>query len=146
MRFSQTPMSSRSKILICATVLLAAFVTSLIHDRVRTPGAALTSHNYIDRPIGSYWVNGHWGGNGGVTCCWSIDGNTAKVAWLLSMSKAQEDLGIKIERHEVQVHLPSRNRGDDTLHVYFLPNNRIELEWASTVLDPRPHSTESLPR
>lgn len=106
----------------------------------------LTSENYTDRPIFSFWINDHWGGNGGVTCYWSIAGNTAKVAWILSMSKAQEDQGMKIERHEVQVHLPSRNRGDVTLHVYFLPSTRIELLWASTVLDPRHHSTESLPR
>lgn len=136
----------RPKILISVALLLAAFSIPFIHDRVRTPGAALTSHNYTDRPIGSYWVNDHWSGNGGVTCCWSISGESAKVAWILSMSQAQENQGMKIERHEAQLALPERSPGDDTLHVYFFPNNRIELVWAATTLDTLPRPTEVLMR
>ncbi|MBA5979108.1 DUF3304 domain-containing protein [Pseudomonas sp. Y5-11] len=136
----------RTKILVSVGMLLAAFSIPLIHDRVRTPGAALTSHNYTERPIGSYWVNDQWGGNGGVTCCWSISGESAKVVWILSMSQAQENQGMKIERHETQVALPERSPGDDTLHVYFLPNNRIELVWAAKMLDTLPLRTEALMR
>jgi hypothetical protein len=129
------------KILLSVAVLIGAFVTYLVNNHIRTPGAALTSHNHTDRPVGSYWVNDHWGGNGGVTCCWSISGDSAKVVWILSLSKTQEEQGMKIERHEAQVPLPSRNPGEDTLHVYFFPNNQIQLVWASTTLDPRYRTT-----
>lgn len=120
-------------ILIIAVPFLAFF----IYSQNRMPGAALTSHNYMDRPVGSYWVNDNWGGNGGVTCCWDISGENAKLVWILSMSKAQEDQGMKIERHEALLPLPKRKAGDDTLHVYFLPENKIELLWSATTLDTR---------
>lgn len=29
----------------------------------RTPGAMLTSENYTNRPIFSFWINDFWGGN-----------------------------------------------------------------------------------
>jgi hypothetical protein len=31
--------------------------------------------------------------------------------------------------------MPERKAGDDTLHVYFLPENSVELVWSSTTLD-----------
>nr|WP_052032677.1 hypothetical protein [Pseudomonas sp. RIT288] len=62
------------------------------------------------------------------------------------MSQAQENQGMKIERHETQVALPERSPGDDTLHGYFLPNNRIELVWAAKTLDTLPLPTEALMR
>lgn len=132
------------RLLTSVAVVLAAFLIPFVHDRIRVPGAALTSHNYTDRPIGSYWVNDHWGGNGGVTCCWAISGESAKVVWILSMSRVKENQGMKIGRHETQVALPARSPGDDTLHVYFFSNNRIELFWAATTLDTLPHPMDAL--
>lgn len=70
-----------------------------------------------------------------MTCCSKMSGDTAKVVWILSMSKAQEDQGMKIERHEELMPMPKRKAGDDTLHVYFLPGNKIELTWSATTLD-----------
>jgi len=98
----------------------------------------------MERPVGSYWVNDNWGGNGGVTCCWKMSGDTAKVVWILSMSKAQEDQGMKIERHEAVLPMPKRNAEDDTLHVYFLPGNNMELMWSATTLDTKSPSTKSV--
>jgi len=42
---------------------------------------------------------------------------------------------MKIERHEELMPMPKRKAGDDTLHVYFLPGNKIELTWSATTLD-----------
>jgi len=123
--------SSAIGILTLSFLVLALFV----YNSTRTPGAALTSHNYMNRPVGSYWVNDHWGGNGGVTCCWDLSGDHAKIVWILSLSKSQEEQGMTIERQEALLPMPERKAGDDTLHVYFLPENSIELVWSSTTLD-----------
>ncbi|WP_143493660.1 DUF3304 domain-containing protein [Pseudomonas sp. B25(2017)] len=122
---------------IAILIIAIPFLILFIYSKTRVPGAALTSHNYMDRPVGSYWVNDNWGGNGGVTCCWDISGENAKLVWILSMSKAQEDLGMKIEKHRALLPLPKRKPGQDTLHVYFLPGNKIELMWSTTTLDTR---------
>lgn len=125
-------------------LIVGIFVMAVhIYNKTRTPGAALTSHNYMERPIGSYWVNDNWGGNGGVTCCWKMPEDTAKVVWILSMSKAQEDQGMKIERHEALLPMPKRKPEDDTLHIYFLPGNKIELMWSATTLDTKSSSEKS---
>ncbi len=42
---------------------------------------------------------------------------------------------MKIERHEALLPMPKRKAEDDTLHVYFLPGNKIELMWSATTLD-----------
>ncbi|WP_440972590.1 DUF3304 domain-containing protein [Pseudomonas koreensis] len=131
---NQRKWRNRSLVIGILTISLL-FLAFYFYKETRIPGAALTSHNYTDRPVGSYWVNDNWGGNGGVTCCWKISGETAKVAWILSMSKAQEDQGMKIERHEALLPMPKRKAEDDTLHVYFLPGNKIELMWSATTLD-----------
>ena len=131
---------------IVILILAVFFVGLYIYSKTRISGTALTSHNYMNRPVGSYWVNDNWGGNGGVTCCSKMSGDTAKVVWILSMSKAQEDQGMKIERHEELMPMPKRKAGDDTLHVYFLPGNKIELTWSATTLDKnsfRENTTES---
>ncbi|WP_428976906.1 DUF3304 domain-containing protein [Halomonas caseinilytica] len=98
-------------------------------------GGTLQSHSYIDRPIYSYWVNDNWGGNlgphgGKTTCCWSLGGDTAEVVWILSMSRAQQEQGMKQERHSVTLPMPKRSREDRYLHVHFLPENRVELVWS----------------
>jgi len=130
--------------MLCLAIVLLPLLALYLYGALRTSGAALMSHNYMDRPVGSYWVNDNWGGNGGVTCCWRLKGPTAKVVWILSMSQAQEDQGMKIERHEIEVPMPPRKPGDDTLHVYFFPGNRIELVLASTMLSPL-HYPDGIP-
>ncbi|MDI3353167.1 DUF3304 domain-containing protein [Pseudomonas sp. UYIF39] len=115
----------RRSLVIGFLVLLLPTIGSYLYGVLRTLGAALISHNYTDRPIGSFWVNDFWGGNlavmggGGVMCCQNIDASKAKVVWILSMSQAQENQGMKIERHEIEVQMPERKTGDDTLHVFF---------------------------
>lgn len=104
---------------------------------------ALVIHNWQDRPISSYSVNDIWGGNalaykynqysigtgGGVTCCEIIKGDIAIVKWRLGVKGSQYDIGIRPENHQIKIILPERKEGDDTLHVHFLPGNKVKLEW-----------------
>lgn len=123
------------------TWIQVALVASLLaywgwHEFLRMPtGGSLRSYSHIDRPIYSYWVNDNWGGNlgaygGGTTCCWSFEGDTAKVVWILSMSREQQRQGMVKERHSVSLPMPERTRDDRYLHVHFLPNDRVKLVWS----------------
>jgi len=124
----------RRRLVLCLAIVLLPLLALYLYGVLRTPGAALMSHNYMDRPVFSYWVNDNWGGNGGVTCCWRLKGPTAKVVWILDMTRQQQLEGAKEERHEIEVPMPPRKSGDDTLHVHFFPGNRVELAWASTTI------------
>ncbi|WP_355661867.1 DUF3304 domain-containing protein [Halomonas salifodinae] len=97
---------------------------------------SLAGHNHIDRPIFSYWVDGNWGGNGGTTCCWSFKGDTVEVTWILSMTGEQERAGMESERHSITLPMPDYTRGDQYLHVHFLPGNRVEMAWSPTLQSP----------
>lgn len=101
----------------------------LLWQSQRPGGAFLYGHNHTDRPIFSYWVNDNWGGNGGITCCWRIRGDTLKVTWILSRTRAQAEEGVEEEQHELEIPNPLRQRLDDSLHVHFLPGNRVRLAW-----------------
>ncbi len=122
--------------------LLLPLLALYIYGALRTPGAMLTSENYMDRPVGSYWVNDFWGGNlaamggGGIMCCRRLDGPTAKVVWILSLSQAQENQGMKIERHEIELPMPQRGREDRYLHVRFDPGNKVRLGWSPDLFSP----------
>lgn len=108
----------------------------LLWQYQRPGGAFLYGHNHMDRPIFSYWVNDNWGGNGGVTCCWRIQGDTLKVVWIVSRTRAQAEQGIEEERHEMEIPNPPRQRLDDTLHVHFLPDNQVRLAWNHSAASP----------
>ena len=145
----------RRRLLLCLLAVLLPFAAYFAYALMRTPGAALMSHNYMDRPIFSYWVNDNWGGNGGVTCCWRLDGPTAKVVWILGRTGEQVRQGLKRERHEIELPMPPRKRGDDTLHVLFFSGNRVELIWSASMLNPlqypngipdKPKTTERIPQ
>lgn len=129
----------RHKLLLCALALVLPLGLYLTQALLKSPPAALISFNYMDRPVFSYWVNDNWGGNGGVTCCWSLDSSTARVVWILGRTGAQVRQGLKKERHEIELPMPPRKSSDDTLHVYFLPGNKIELAWSNTMLNLREH-------
>jgi len=108
----------------------------LLWQYQRPGGAFLYGHNHMDRPIFSYWVNDNWGGNGGVTCCWRIQGDTLKVVWILDVTQKQFDEGLDEERYELEVPNPPRQRPDDTLHVHFLPGNQVRLAWNHSAASP----------
>ncbi len=133
----------RRKLLLCALALVLPLGIYLTQVLLKPPSAALISFNYMDRPISSFWVNDFWGGNlfvmggGGIMCCRHMDESTAKVVWILGRTGAQVRQGLKKERHEIELPMPPRKSGDDTLHVYFLPGNKVELAWSDTMLNLR---------
>lgn len=102
----------------------------------------LTSENYTDRPIFSFWVNDFWGGNlyvmggGGVMCCQRIEGKTVRVKWILSITGEQFEQGLRKEEHEAILPLPQQKRTDRYLHVRFLPGNVVELKWSPNLDNP----------
>lgn len=126
----------RRALIIGVLILLLPSAIFYLYGLLRTPGAMLTSENYMDRPVFSYWVNDNWGGNGGVTCCWSLDGPTAKVVWILDMTRQQQLQGAKEERHEIEVPMPPRDRDDRYLHVRFDPGNKVRLGWSPDLFSP----------
>lgn len=132
----------RRNLVIGVFVLLLPFIGSYLYNQFRTPGAMLTSENYMERPIFSFWVNDFWGGNlaamgsGGITCCQAIKGPTVKVSWILSITEEQSEQGLKQETHETTLTLPERRRIDRYLHVRFLPGNIVEIKWSPNLDNP----------
>lgn len=130
----------RRRIALSVLALLLCYATPKILALFRTPGAMLTSANYTDRPILSFWINDFWGGNlaamggGGTMCCQRIEGETVRVSWILSRTGEQLRQGVKKEDHELTLPLPRRERGDAFLHVRFLPGNIVELKWAPDLI------------
>lgn len=117
----------------------------LLWQYQRPGGAMLYSHNHTDRPIFSYWVNDIWGGNafanggGGVVCCSRVEGDTLKVVWIVSRTRAQAEQGLQEERHELSIPTPSRQRSDRYLHVHFFPGDQVRLAWSANHDTPYEH-------
>jgi hypothetical protein len=103
---------------------------------LRTPGAGLYIHNHTERPIFSYFVNDNWGGNGGVTCCWRIEGRSLKVDWIKSITRTQHNQGMREETLSLEIENPPRKRDDNTLHVHFLPEDKVRLAWSNGHISP----------
>lgn len=139
----------RRKLVIGVFVLLLPFIGSYLYNQFRTPGAMLTSENYMDRPIFSFWVDDFWGGNlfamggGGVMCCKRIIGPTVKVTWILSITGEQYRQGMRKEEHVRVLPLPERQRNDTYLHVRFLPGNIVEIKWSPSLISPFPEMPDS---
>ena len=53
------------------------------------------------------------------------------VKWRLGVKGSQYDSGMRPENYQTKIALPERKEGDDTLHVHFLPKNKIKPEWNS---------------
>src|SRR5690554_2337592 len=133
-RWRNLPRALRGLLIaLCWLLLIGGY---LLGQYLRPQGAALYGHNHTQRPIFSYWVNDKWGGNGGVTCCWRIRGDTLKVVWIVSRTRTQAEQGIEEERHELEIPNPPRQRPDDTLHVHFLPGNQVRLAWNHSAASP----------
>lgn len=132
----------RRNLAIGIFVLLMPFIGSYLYNQFRTPGAMLTSENYMDRPIFSFWVNDFWGGNlmamggGGIMCCARFEGDTIKIKWILDMTRQQQLQGAVEEHHEVDLTLPKRASGDQYLHVRFDPENKVRVGWSPDLYSP----------
>ena len=113
-------------------------------------GVALIIHSKIDRPIMVFSVNGLAGGNAGAfdpnnkyagengatTCCGSIKGKTAEVIWTLSVTGPQYEAGMRPEERRVVMPMPERKRGENDLHVHFLPGDKVLLGWSDNAWSP----------
>ncbi len=113
-------------------------------------GVTLVAHSKMDRPILGFSVNGMAGPNMGVynpnnpssgvgrntTCCGSISGKTAEVIWTVTYTRAQYNAGLRTETHKVIMPLPERKRGENDLHVHFLPGDRVLLGWSDNAFSP----------
>ncbi|MEY8710092.1 DUF3304 domain-containing protein, partial [Mangrovibacter phragmitis] len=113
-------------------------------------GVTLIIHSKLDRPILGFSVNGMAGANaaahnpnnpyaiggGGATCCGSVRGKTAEVIWMLSVTGPQYDAGMRPEQRRVEIPLPERKRGENDLHVHFLPGDRVLLGWSDNAFSP----------
>lgn len=118
------------RFLLLALAWLGLLGAPLLWHYLTPQGAALYGHNHTDRPISDYTVNGNWGGNGGVTCCWAIDGDLLEVAWIKGMTGEQFRQGIKEEQRELRISNPPRKRTDHYLHVHFFPDDQVRLAWS----------------
>jgi hypothetical protein len=134
-RWQQLPLSVQW-ILVLLSLVIIFIGPAYFKYFTKQGGAALYAHNHTDRPLYMYWVNDNWGGNGGVTCCWSIRGDQLRVVWIKSMTGAQYRKGFKDERHELLIPNPPRQRKDDTLHVHFLPGDQVRLAWSDLYTSP----------
>ena len=120
-------------------VLLAALVIVwLVWTMVfnTSKNGSLVGHNHTDRPLGRYFVDGNYGGNGGTTCCWSFKGDSVEVVWVLSVTGEQSRQGIEVERHSVELPMSEYRREDQYLHAHFIPGNRVELAWSQDMQSP----------
>lgn len=132
----------RRRIVLAVLVLLLCYATPKVLGLLRTPGAMMTSENYMDRPIYSFWVNGFWGGNlsamrgGGIMCCTRFAGDTAKITWILDMTRQQQLQGAVEEHHEIELPFPKRQPGDRYLHVRFDPGNNVRIGWSPDLWSP----------
>ncbi|MBN1086686.1 hypothetical protein JNO12_20025 [Erwinia aphidicola] len=118
---------------------------------VPTGGVALIIHSKLDRPILGFSVNGLAGGiasahdpnhkyvsesGGATTCCGSIKCKTAEVIWTLDVTGPQYDAGMRPERRRVVMPMPERKRGENDLHVHFLPGDKVLLGWSDNAWSP----------
>lgn len=132
----------RRNLVIGVFVLLLPFIGSYLYNQFRTPGAMLTSENYMERPIFSFWANDFWGGNlmamggGGIMCCSRFEGDTIKIKWILDMTRQQQLQGAVEEHHEVNLPLPKRTPSDQYLHVRFDPENKVRVGWSPDLYSP----------
>ena len=102
----------------------------------------LIIHSEIDRPIRGFSVNGMAGANafayggGGATCCGSISGDKAEIIWTVDYTLAQYKAGVRTEVHRLIMPLPQRKKGENDLHVHFLPGDKVLLGWSDNAWSP----------
>lgn len=129
-------------VLLTPFILLFAWMFWVANWEEPESGVTLIIHSELDRPILGFSVNGVAGGNasahgeGATACCGSIKGKTAEVIWTLSMTGPQYEAGIRPEKRKAVVPLPKRKRGENDLHVHFLPNDKVLLGWSDNAWSP----------
>jgi hypothetical protein len=140
-RWQALPAFARSLLNLGLLALLVLSYVAWAYNQM--PGATLYGHNHTDRPVFSYFVNDNWGGNGGGTCCWRIEGDVLKVQWIKGRTGEQVRQGVKKETITQQVPNPPRTREDKYLHVHFFPGDQVRLFWSPNLDSPYENLTEA---
>ncbi|SDC84581.1 hypothetical protein SAMN05216484_10940 [Proteus mirabilis] len=104
-------------------------------------GVSLVIHTQIDRPIRGFSVNGVAGGNAFAydpSNIYAGDGGslTGEIIWTVDYTQKQYDEGLRTEIHKKTLPLPIRKRGENNLHVFFLPNDEVLLWWGEGLITP----------
>ncbi len=73
---------------------------------------------------------------GGATCCGSISGDKAEVIWTLDITHAQYLKGMRLETRRTEMPMPVRKKGENDLHVHFLPGDKVLLGWSDNAWSP----------
>ncbi|WNY81412.1 DUF3304 domain-containing protein [Cronobacter dublinensis] len=136
--------------LLTSFILMFAWTFWLANRGEPAGGVALIIHSRLDRPVLGFSVNGVAGGNAGAfnpnnkfagengssTCCGVIEGKMAEVIWTLSVTGPQYEAGMRPEKHRAVIPLPERKRGENDLHVHFLPGDKVLLGWSDNAWSP----------
>ncbi|EPE7489565.1 DUF3304 domain-containing protein [Cronobacter universalis] len=136
--------------LLTPFILLFAWTFWVANWGETAGGVTLIVHSEIERPILGFSVNGIAGtntsafepnnsssGNGtNAACCGVIEGKMAEVIWTLSVTGPQYEAGMRPEKHRVVIPLPERKRGENDLHVHFLPGDKVLLGWSDNAWSP----------
>ncbi|ELY5940501.1 DUF3304 domain-containing protein [Cronobacter malonaticus] len=136
--------------LLTPFILLFAWTFWVANGGETAGGVTLIIHSRLDRPVLGFSVNGVAGGNAGAfnpknkyagengasTCCGVIEGKMAEVIWTLSVTGPQYEAGMRPEKHRVVIPLPERKRGENDLHVHFLPGDKVLLGWSDNAWSP----------
>ncbi|EOU9604103.1 DUF3304 domain-containing protein [Cronobacter dublinensis] len=131
-------------------ILIFAWTFWLANRGEPAGGVTLIIHSRLDRPVLGFSVNGVAGGNAGAfnpnnkyagengssTCCGAIEGKMAEVIWTLSVTGPQYEAGMRPEKHRAVIPLPERKRGENDLHVHFLPGDKVLLGWSDNAWSP----------
>lgn len=137
-------------VLLAPFILLFAWMFWVANWGDAEGGVTLIIHSRLERPILGFSVNGVAGGNAGAynpnnkyagengasTCCGVVTGETAEVIWTLSMTGPQYEAGMRLEKHRIVIPLPERKRGENDLHVHFLPGDKVLLGWSDNAWSP----------
>ncbi|EOL8945459.1 DUF3304 domain-containing protein [Cronobacter dublinensis] len=136
--------------LLTSFILMFAWTFWLANRGEPAGGVTLIIHSRLDRPVLGFSVNGVAGGNAGAfnpnnkyagengssTCCGAIEGKMAEVIWTLSVTGPQYEAGMRPEKHRAVIPLPERKRGENDLHVHFLPGDKVLLGWSDNAWSP----------
>ncbi|WP_336281209.1 DUF3304 domain-containing protein [Cronobacter dublinensis] len=136
--------------LLTSFILMFAWTFLLANRGEPAGGVTLIIHSRLDRPVLGFSVNGVAGGNAGAfnpnnkyagengssTCCGVIEGKMAEVIWTLSVTGPQYEAGMRPEKHRAVIPLPERKRGENDLHVHFLPGDKVLLGWSDNAWSP----------
>ncbi|MBU9838375.1 hypothetical protein J1780_00045, partial [Rahnella aceris] len=58
------------------------------------------------------------------------------VMWTLDITHEQYLKGMRLEKRRVVMPIPERKWGENYLHVYFLPGDKVRLWWGTGFISP----------